>query len=193
MFLVEQTGIPASELPLPQFRTHLRLGSGFSDDTIQNAVLESALRAAMTQIEGQCAKAILIRNFLWTLGAWRDLSRQTLPRAPVIDVNELAIVNLDGTREVIAPNRYTLVRDTHRPAIVARGFMLPQIPIGGHAEIGFRAGYGANWREVPSDLGLAVLSLAAAQYEDRVASGALPPGVSAILSTYRQPRMFGGF
>ena len=193
MFLVEQTGIPSSVLPLAEFRAHLRLGTGFSDDAIQDAVLERALRAAIAQIEAQCAKAVLIRDFVWTLGAWRDLGRQTLPRAPVRSVDELAILNLDGTREVVDPARYIVAQDTHRPAIVSRSFILPQIPIGGHAEIAFQAGYGATWSELPADLSLAILSSAAAQYEDRTAHGAMPPGVAALLSPYRQPRLLGGF
>ena len=39
MMLVEETSVPADVLPVAGFKAHLRLGSGFSDDAVQDAVL----------------------------------------------------------------------------------------------------------------------------------------------------------
>lgn len=193
MFLVEQAQVPASVLPIEEFRAHLRLGTGFSDDTVQDQLLERTLRAATAQIETLCGKAVFRRTFVYTLNAWRDLSRQVLPRAPVTALSELSIVDLDGVRNVVPAEAYALQVDLHRPALVARGFVLPQIPIGGRAEIVFEAGYGVSWIEVPPDLSVAVLSLAAALFEDRAAEGKVPPGVASMLAPYRANRLLGGF
>ena len=47
MELTEQTGVPSAALPLQEFKDHLRLGTGFADDTVQDALAEAYLRAAM--------------------------------------------------------------------------------------------------------------------------------------------------
>ncbi len=39
MILHETTPVPDSALPLEAFRTHLRLGTGFGEDSLQDAVL----------------------------------------------------------------------------------------------------------------------------------------------------------
>ena len=66
MMLVEETTVPVSALPVAQFKDHLRLGSGFSDDGIQDAMLESYLRASMAAIEARPGKILIEREFSWT-------------------------------------------------------------------------------------------------------------------------------
>lgn len=193
MFLVEQSELPDSVLPIAEFRAHLRLGTGFSDDTIQDPVLASTLRAAIARVEVLCAKAVLQRAFVWTLHAWGDLGRQVLPRAPLVDATDLSIFEPDGTREVIAEGRFYVEHDAHRPAIVSKGFMLPQIPIGGHAEITFVAGYAGEWAYVPADLAFAILCLAASYYEDRATVGTMPANLAPLIAPYRRLRLLGGF
>ncbi|MEL6745987.1 MAG: hypothetical protein AAFO68_11070, partial [Pseudomonadota bacterium] len=83
MMLVEQTSVPASVLPLAEFRDHLKLGTGFSDDAVQDGLLEANLRAALAAVENRTGKAVLERGFVWSISAWRDLSHQVLPVAPV--------------------------------------------------------------------------------------------------------------
>lgn len=193
MNLAEPTQIQTDRLPIAELRAHLRFGTGFADDAVQDPILERSLRASIAQIETLCAKATLRRGFVWTLHAWRDLGRQVLPRAPLVSVDQLTIVELDGTRNAIAPDVYHVERDAQRPALVARGFVLPQIPVGGTAEIEFRAGFAEEWTGLPADLALATLSLAATKYEDRGALGAISPGVQALLASYRPHRILGGF
>ncbi|RVT85454.1 hypothetical protein DXV76_06750 [Rhodobacteraceae bacterium CCMM004] len=195
MFLVEQTTVPTAALPLAAFRAHLRLGTGFADDDVQDAVLEPCLRAALTWIEGQCAKAVLSRSFLWSLDAWRDLGRQVLPRAPVSAIASVTVVDRDGGEEIVAPTAYRLERDSHRPALVASGLWLPVIPVGGRVEIAFDAGFGASWDQVPSDLAQAVMILAARFYAERGAEAgqvAMPADVIRLLGRYRNLRILGG-
>ena len=62
--LIEETAVSPAALPLAEFKAHLRLGTGFADDDIQDPVLESFLRAAIAAIEGRTGKMLLERIFL---------------------------------------------------------------------------------------------------------------------------------
>ena len=53
MMLVEQTSVTSESLPVTEFKDHLRLGTGFADDGIQDVVLESYLRASIGAIEAR--------------------------------------------------------------------------------------------------------------------------------------------
>ncbi|MCI2393416.1 head-tail connector protein [Aliiroseovarius sediminis] len=197
MMLVEQTTVPGTVLPVAQFKDHLRLGTGFADDGVQDPVLETCLRAAMAAIEAQTGKILLSRSFTWTLSAWRDLATQALPVAPVNQITRLSITDRLGGEEVIATNRYVLERDTHRPRLVSTGLCLPAIPVGGQVVIEFEAGFGAAWSDMPADLAQAVMMLAASYYEDRVGDvqsghANLPSAVAALIQRYRTVRLFGG-
>lgn len=196
MMLVEQTTVPGAALPVAEFKDHLRLGTGFADDGIQDEVLDAYLRAAFAAVEARTGKALIARSFRWTLTAWRDLARQVLPVAPVAAITSLTIVDRLEAEEVIDPARYRLEPDTHRPALVASSLSLPVIPVGGRAVIDFDAGFGADWAAVPADLGQAVLVLAAHLYETR-GSGAgadidMPAAVQMLLGRWRNVRLFGG-
>lgn len=193
MYLVEQSGLSAAALPISDLRAHLRLGTGFADDAVQDPVLEWSLRAAMAQIEAATGKALLTRDFSVTVPAWREIGRQVLPRAPLEAVTEIAVIDGKAGRKVLGLDTVHVRHDAHRPAIVAKGFTLPTIPAGGRAEIAFRAGYAASWSELPGDLSFAVLSLAGALYEERAHPGQIPAGVRSLIAPYRQPRLWGVF
>ncbi|WP_319637530.1 head-tail connector protein [Roseitranquillus sediminis] len=194
--LSETTWVPAEALPIQSFREHLRLGTGFADDYVQDGVLDDALRAAIAAVEGRTGKALLIRSFKWTVSAWRDLARHTLPVAPVVQVCQLAIVDRTGQVHVVDPSRYVLERDVHRPRVASTSLFLPSIPVGGRAEIDFDAGYATSWNELPADLTRAVFLLAAHYYENRgqgsASAGPMPYGVTSLLDRYRNVRLFGG-
>ncbi len=195
MMLVEQTTVPTAALPVAEFKDHLRLGTGFADDGVQDDVLVAYLRAAIATIEAQTGKALIQRAFSWTLTAWRDLAAQALPIAPVQSITALTVVDRLGAEEVVDPSRYTLEPDLHRPRLVSTGYTLPVIPVGGSAVIAFDAGFGASWAEIPADMAQAVMMLAAQYYENRgTAPGEveMPFGVRSLLARYRPVRLFGG-
>ena len=193
--LVEQSPVPASVLPLDAFRDHLKLGTGFSAAAVQDGLLEANLRAALAVVENRTGKAVLIRAFQWTVQAWRDLSFQVLPVAPVVTIDGFQIVDRSGTVSVVDAGDFALQVDAHRPALKSKGFCLPTIPVGGSAEIAFTAGYGADWDGVPADLAQAVLGIAAHFYENRSAHGVgeteVPAHLMSLLGPYRNLRMFG--
>lgn len=196
MMLVEETTVPQSALPVAPFKDHLRLGSGFSDDGLQDGLLESFLRAAMAAIEARTGKILLEREFSWTLTAWRDSQSQALPVAPVSAIAQVVLISRLGDETVVAPAAYHLEPDMQRPALVASGTSLPTIGTGGSARIGFLAGFGPDWSDLPADMAQAVMMLAAHYYEYRhetaFGSGCMPFGVSALIERYRTVRLFGG-
>ncbi len=194
MILIEQTQVPDTALPVAEFREHLQLGSGFSDDGLQDAVLVSQLRAAIATIEGRTSKALIAREFLLVNSAWRSLGQQVFPVAPVSAIASLSIVDLQGGDALIDAGSYRLKKDTHAPALVSVGVSLPTIPVGGSADVNFTAGFG-TWAEVPADLRQAVFLLAAHYYENRssIVSRAanLPLGVVSICRRYTPIRLVG--
>jgi len=196
MMLIEQTQVPAEALPVAEFRAHLQLGSGFADDGLQDAVLVPQLRAALAVIEAETGKVLLPRTYKYVVTAWLDPARQTLPVAPVSAIQSLVVTNLGGTDDVVPTGDYRLVGDAHVPCLVANGWSLPVIPVGGTAEITFDAGFGSAWADAPADLQQAVLMLTAHFYENRAVAGdrsfSMPLGPAAICSRYKPIRLLGG-
>ena len=196
MMLIEETAVSQAALPLAEFKTHLRLGTGFADDDIQDPVLESFLRAAIAAIEARTGKILITRDFSWTLTLWRDPGGQALPVAPVSAIIRLTLRNRMDEEDVIDPAHYRLERDAHRPVLRPAGTALPMIPSGGTAEVEFSAGMAAAWGGLPADLAQAVLLLAAHYHEYRhettLGDGCMPFGVSSLIERYRTVRLFGG-
>lgn len=193
MMLVEETQVPLAALPVTQFRTHLRLGTGFADDSLQDSVLEGFLRAALAAVEARTGKVLIERSFSWSMAAWSKGDGLGLPLAPVSAVTELALVNRFGDETVVSSGGYRLVADTHRPMVRAVGAALPMIPSEGQAVVRFVAGFGADWDDVPADLRQAVMLLAAHYYEYRdetkLGGGCMPFGVTSLLERYRPLRL----
>ncbi|MCR8723626.1 head-tail connector protein [Frigidibacter sp. ROC022] len=196
MMVVELTAVPSGALPVPGFRAHLRLGTGFGEDTVQDTVLESYLRAALAVIEGRTGKALLERAFVWTLTGWRDPLGQALPLAPVGAIDSLRLFTRAGGETLVEASAYRLEQDMHRPLIRPTATSLPEIPSGGMAEIEFHAGFGPAWEDVPPDLAQAVMLLAAHYHEHRHAPeerarAEMPFGVTALIERYRALRVGG--
>lgn len=196
MMLVEETTVPQSALPVAQFKDHLRLGSGFSDDGVQDAVLESYLRAALAAIEARTGKILIERKFSWTLTAWRDARRQPLPVAPVNAISAVTLFDVLGQETEVDGASWQLDPDMQRPSLQPVGTFLPSISSGGGVRIGMLAGFGPEWSDLPADLAQAVMLLAAHFYEYRHDlsrnAPAMPMGVQALIERYRTVRLFMG-
>ena len=196
MKLVDLTGIATIDLPIAEFRSHLRLGTGFADDALQDPILEAALRAAIAAIEARTGKVLYERPFRWVVSAWRCPTVQALPVAPVTAIS--SVVTLSRAGDVIASSTAEVVleQDTHRPMLRAASSALPMIPMRGTAEVTFLAGFSATWAGMPADLARSVLLLAAHFYEVRHEVGGhdgnMPFGVSGLIERYRTVRILGG-
>lgn len=195
MILNEETKVPLAALPVQAFKAHLRLGTGFGENAVQEAVLEGYLRAALAAIEGRTGKALIAREFSCRINEWRDACGQTLPMAPVRQMLEFSLIDVDDNLTIVPADRYRLAGDDQRPRVIPRGTQLPTIPTGGYAEVFFVAGYAATWEDLPADLAQAVMLLAAHYYEYRhqSAGGAsdIPFGVSTLIERFRTVRSLG--
>lgn len=193
MMLIEETAVPQSALPVQPFRDHLRLGTGFADDDLQEPVLTATLRAAIAAVEARTGKILIEREFSWSITCWRTTREQALPVAPVSAITQVVLIDASGAETLAAPALSRLVPDLQRPKLCATGASLPRIPAGGSARIGFLAGFGPEWSDLPADLSQAVLILAAHYYDYRhdvrMGGGALPYSVNALIERYRTLRL----
>lgn len=196
MILVELAEVPPSALPLARLKEHLRLGTGFGDDTIQDALLQGFLRAAVAAVEARTGKALIERPFEMTVRAWHRADRHPIPIAPVGSVSAVALLDATGQPRSLPLSTLRLEIDAMRPCLGAVGGLLPAIPSGGAARITFEAGYGPSWSQVPADLSHAVLMLASHYHEHRsdtgLSEGCMPFGVTALIERYRPLRISGG-
>lgn len=196
MMLIEETTIPDAGLPVDQFKAHLRLGTGFGDESLQDEVLKGFLRAAIAAIEARTGKVLIERGFSWTLNGWRDRAGQMLPVAPVTDVAQVTLVDALGVETVLDDALYRLEADSQRPRLRPVGAWLPNVATGGEVRISFDAGFAVDWGGLPADLGQAVLMLAAHYYEYRhetkLGDGCMPFGVTSLIQRYRNVRISFG-
>lgn len=195
MMLTEETPVPLVALPVEEMKDHLRMGSGFADDGLQDGLIETYLRAAMAAIEGRIGKMLFQRRFLLVLDCWRD-GEQALPVSPVSGIVSLTLVDGAGGEVSVPATAYRLVKDLHRPRLAGKGASLPAIPSEGSVKVIFDAGFGAAWTDIPVDLRQAVLLLAGEFYEQRHDDGAqaagLPFGVVTLIERWRTVRILGG-
>ncbi len=193
MMLEELTTPTTADLPIREIADHIRLGSGFADDGSEDAVLEVFIRSSLAAVEARIGKALITRNFSWTLTRWFETDGQALPISPVRAITSVTITKADGSSNVLDPESYRLQSDMQRSKLLAAGSALPSIPTGGQAEVVFEAGFG-TWALVPADLKQAVMLLATSYYENRAGEGqvnGLPFAVSALLEKYRPARLGG--
>lgn len=187
MMVKEITQTPQSALPLARLRAHLRLGSGFADEAVQEDLLAGFLRAALAAIEARTGQALMAREFEWRCDAWHG-ARADLPLAPVSALISAEIAAPRGDWRDIREAVW-LSGDTLR----AVGSALPVIPIGGQARLRLLAGHGPEFDDMPADLQQAVLLLAAHYHEFRdevaLSSGCMPFGVTALIERYRPLRI----
>ncbi len=193
MMIVEDTPVPLARLPIAELRAHLRMGTGFAEDTLQDNVLEGFLRAALAAVEGRCSKVLIARVFTWRLSAWQDGQAQALPLAPVISVEAVRLLDGAEMPTEVAATQYRLEMVAHVPRVRATGSCLPNPVRGGQIEIVASVGFAAQWPDVPADLRQAVLMLAAHYYEFRnetaLGAGCMPFGVTSLVARYRPLRI----
>jgi len=197
MILIEETTVPDLALPVSQFKSHLRQGTGFTEDSVQEAVLNGFLRAAIAAIEARTGKVLIERAYSWELTAWRGTQGQVLPVAPVSTLTQVTLVAADGAETDFDLARFRLEKDSQQPRLVPAGAALPTLAAGAAVRVRFTAGLAADWDGLPADLGQAVLMLAAHYYEYRnetsLSDGCMPFGVTSLIQRYRNLRVSPGY
>jgi uncharacterized phiE125 gp8 family phage protein len=193
MILTEITSISSGVLPFYSLKNHLRMGTGFTEDDLQDPLLEAYLRASISAIENKLGIAILARSFSLNLTSWRDGVVQKLPMRPVSVIESVTTHAQSGDSTPASIESYRLVKDSQSPSIEATGSALPNIPRGGSVDVVFTAGFGSVWDDIPQDLAQATLLLASWFYENRTgapfASGVFPASVLALIEPYRAVRV----
>lgn len=194
--LTEETPIADAALPVDAFKTHLRLGSGFGSDHLQDPLVRSFLRAAIVAVEGRTAKVLIERSYSVSVREWRNCEAFVLPVAPVTAITQVEQVARDGSRSAVDAESYWLEADNHAPKLRATASSLPAIPAGGSVLVSFDAGFAVDWEGIPADLRQAVMMLSAHYYEYRndtgLSDGCMPFGVSSLIDRYRRVRLGGG-
>lgn len=191
--LMTEINVPDAVLPVAAFKAHMRMNTGFAEDTVQDVVLGSFLRAAMAAIEARTGKALIEREFTLALGDIENAAAVLLPVAPVTVIADVVRVTRSGAEQVISASAYWLERDGHTPHVRATGPCLPAPERGGELRVRFLAGFGPEWDDVPVDMQQAVMMLAAHYYEYRhdtaLDGGCMPFGVSSLIERFRALRL----
>lgn len=193
MNLTETTVLTSADFPIAELKDYLRLGSGFSDDNLQDGLLETCLRAAMGAIEARTTKILIERAFEYTFYSYREESGGMLmPISPLIYLNQFLMYDKTGASTNHSKNDFQLMVDSQRPRMIAKAGSLPEIPELGWGLLRFLAGYG-DWSAVPANLQQAMIMLAASYYENRdvMVSGRaqMPLTVAALLEPYQRIRI----
>ncbi len=195
---------PATEpVTLALAKQHMRI-----DNTADDNLIPTYITAARTVIEQYLGRALISQQLLWTVanssppGGWPLMSISTnlfvfpqwfnlqmlgnrpltLPRQPVISVDQVGIGQWSGADTVLETSAYGYNINNGRFELFGpSGFV-----IDGHLDITFTAGYGATGASVPGPIVQAILMMTMALYERRGDDGGeMPPVVEALLSPYR--------
>ncbi len=121
MTLTEETPVPQAALPVEAFKAHLRLGTGFAEAQVQDAVLESFLRAALAAIEARTGKILIWRDFSWRLVRLQSGEGQALPVAPVVSLDAVTLIDREVCEAPVPLSRLRLEPDDQRPFLRPHG------------------------------------------------------------------------
>lgn len=191
--LIEETNVPDAALPVDALKAHLRLGSGFGHDDLQDEVLRGFLRAAMAAVEARTGKALMAREFMQSSDDLGGAAFLVLAVAPVTVIVSVTLVSRTGAEEAVSPEIFWLERDPSAPKLRAAAACLPGPERGGTLQVRYLAGYGPEFDDIPADLRQAVLMLAAHFYEYRhdtaLSDGCMPFGVTSLIERFRNLRI----
>lgn len=159
-----------------------------TNDTSQDSVLELLVTACRSRVEEYINGALITQTLTWEVG--HEAMRQPifLPRVPATSITSLTTYDADGNSTLVSSANYELVG---RTKIAYRSDGWDILRRDRAATIVYAAGYGTSASDVPYDIRLAILRLAADYYEFRegIVSGTtaveLPEGVTQLLEPYR--------
>ena len=188
--LIEKAQIEDADLPLDAFKAHLRQGTGFGNDTLQDAVLTGFLRAAISAIETRIGKVLMQRIFEWRIGA--GAAGDAIPLNPVQAITAILVFDRYGNEQSVDVADYWIDQDAYTARL---GRSLPRVPAGGAIQLGLRVGMVETFAALPADLTQAIMMLAAHYYEYRndtsLSQGCMPFGVTSLIERYRTLRLSG--
>jgi uncharacterized phiE125 gp8 family phage protein len=180
-----------------ELRSHLRLDDSTGDD----AYLATLIKSARLQIERLTGLSLVNQTLKATWdrlptrgGATR--SEIELPRAPLVSISSITYLDSAGATQTLSASAYA-AKDVGVAATFGRVALNPDYDwpdLGdyrGALSITFVAGFGPTAEDIPSDLRLAVLWLAAWWYESRLPVNVgnivnpVPSHLDALLESHR--------
>lgn len=208
--LVQTTDPVAEPVTLDEAKAHLRVT--FPGDDL---LIGAQISAAREWVEGEVNRALVERSIdlyfdaFWPttlipavdwrldqcyqerpfLPIWGEIR---LPMPPLIAVDSIRYVDLDGNPAILDPSAYSAIPGGKLPGTLtpARGLCWPLCSVqAGSVVISYRAGYGSPGA-VPAALKAAILLMVASLYRNRepttdVAQVEVPFTIRALLSKYR--------
>ena len=194
MILSETHPIPSESLPVEALKAHLRMGSGFAEDTLQEPVLLGFLSAAVTAIESRISQILVQREFLWEAPSQTIIGGSLrLPIRPVRKIVEIQYLNSTNETKVLAEDTYQILQHGDRQLLQCNN-----IDVAKHTSllVTMQVGLHERLSSVSADLLQAVMLLAAHFYEYReetnLAGGCMPFGVLSLIERYRPCRIYAG-
>ncbi len=190
MIRTEKTPIADADLPVEAFKDHLRLGTGFSDESLQDPVLRGFLRAAIVAVEGRIGRILFKREFDFEVSKLASHRELELVMAPVRSIEKINYYNvLSGDIEVDLSHFH--LEASVRSARLIGPF--PQISQGGKLTVTVCVGLADGWDDLPADLAQAIFLLATHYYEHRTQTsfdaGCTPFGVLSLIERYKAVRL----
>ncbi|MEO1330339.1 MAG: hypothetical protein AAFW46_11805 [Pseudomonadota bacterium] len=194
MALTLAAGPATPPVAIADLAEHARLAHLIGADAEDQGALTRCLDAASAAVERACGTALIRQTWDWRIVSWRDGGAEPLPLAPVLSIEEVALVSAAGVETALDPAHWRLDRAGPRETLRAAAGALPPIPAGGAARIRFQAGYGDAPDDVPADLRHAVRLLASHYFERRHAAdedalAPIPSGVAALIEPHRPIRL----
>jgi uncharacterized phiE125 gp8 family phage protein len=187
MIPIRVDGPAVEPVTLSEMRAHLRLDHEAEDDLVTGLV-----KAARLMVEAASRRILMEQRWRLLLDRWPRDGVVTLPLAPVIAVDRVALIGAQGQESDLPPGAYDpdLLADPPRLVVAAPA------PAPGRDRRGIvidlRAGFGPAPEDVPAPLRLALKILVARWFENRgdiAGAQDLPPDALALIAPFQRPRL----
>lgn len=169
---------------IDELSRHLKIPTGASGDL--KAEMVGALRAAVAYLEGQTSLALIERDFLWRDYLNSD-SVMVLPTKPLKELISVGRVLTDDLVEPVDLTFFRLDLRPQKPRVFCSGRITDLL------EFRFRAGFGPELTDAPTNLRIAAFMLAAHYFDNRHAVGnvgtPVPYGVGSLIASLRPVRL----
>ncbi|MGL1922047.1 MAG: head-tail connector protein [Hyphomicrobiales bacterium] len=191
MALILETAAVGEPVTLNEVKNYLKI-----ENNIEDVLIASMITAARVQLETRLSRALLRQFWSIYLDVLPFDCEIKLPLNPVISVESLAVIDVDGIYNDLSIDGY-IYNVKVEPALLKVTQNLPSI---GSEYSGIRvqfwAGYGAAPQDVPAPILQAIMHLVAFWYENRgpIASGEIhqiPLMVLDMIAPFKQqhPRL----
>lgn len=174
---MDPVSVPDINAAMAETKAWLRIETGADDGAIAALV-----RAAITHAESFCAQTLIVRAGVEIMPAAYEWAR--IGTCPIVSVQHVASVALDGTRTVLATSAYSVDIDGRGDGWIR----VMQAIAARRVEVDFTAGMAADWASLPDALRQGVVRLAAHMFAERE-SDAPPAIVTALWRPWRRMRL----